>query len=96
MPNVTASPNLVKLLTVDFTEIAGGILDVDTDPVKATEAMLAHIEGKRKKLCIEYWKLGECSAGPNRFMGAVLDSGSLKIFSLGIKGERGKPCSGNA
>jgi carbon-monoxide dehydrogenase catalytic subunit len=52
VPTVTGAPNLVKLLTEDCTEITGGILNVDADPVKAVEAMLAHIEGKRKKLGI--------------------------------------------
>jgi carbon-monoxide dehydrogenase catalytic subunit len=52
VPTVTGAPNLVKLLTEDCTEITGGILNVETDPIKAVEAMLAHIEGKRKKLGI--------------------------------------------
>jgi carbon-monoxide dehydrogenase catalytic subunit len=32
--------------------VTGGILNVDTDPVKAVEAMLIHIEAKREKLGI--------------------------------------------
>jgi carbon-monoxide dehydrogenase catalytic subunit len=52
VPTVTGAPNLVRLLTRDCPEVTGGILNVDTDPVKAVEAMLAHIEGKRKKLGI--------------------------------------------
>jgi hydroxylamine reductase (hybrid-cluster protein) len=32
--------------------VTGGILNVDKDPVQAVEAMLNHIEGKRKKLGI--------------------------------------------
>jgi carbon-monoxide dehydrogenase catalytic subunit len=52
VPTVTGAPNLVKLLTQDCPEVTGGILNVDKDPVQAVEAMLNHIEGKRKKLGI--------------------------------------------
>ena len=52
VPTVTGAPNLVKLLTQDCPEVTGGILNVETDPVKAVEAMLNHIEGNRKKLGI--------------------------------------------
>jgi carbon-monoxide dehydrogenase catalytic subunit len=50
VPAVTGAPNLVKLLTQDCPEVTGGILNVETDAVKAVEGMLAHIEAKRKKL----------------------------------------------
>lgn len=50
VPTVTGAPNLIKLLTLDCPEVTGGILNVDTDPVKAVDAMLEHIEAKRKKL----------------------------------------------
>jgi carbon-monoxide dehydrogenase catalytic subunit len=52
VPTVTGAPNLVKLLTQDCPEVTGGILNVDKDPIQAVEAMLNHIEGKRKKLGI--------------------------------------------
>jgi anaerobic carbon-monoxide dehydrogenase catalytic subunit len=52
VPTVTGAPNLVKLLTQDCPEVTGGILNVETDAVKAVEAMLNHIEGNRKKLGI--------------------------------------------
>jgi len=52
VPTVTGAPNLVKLLTQDCPEVTGGILNVEKDPIKAVEAMLGHIEGKRKKLGI--------------------------------------------
>jgi len=52
VPTVTGAPNLVRLLTEDCPEVTGGILNVEKDSVKAVEAMLAHIEGKRKKLGI--------------------------------------------
>ncbi len=50
VPTVTGGPNLVKLLTEDCKEVTGGMLNVEKDPVKAADAILAHIEEKRKKL----------------------------------------------
>ncbi|HOM95514.1 MAG: anaerobic carbon-monoxide dehydrogenase catalytic subunit [Candidatus Methanofastidiosa archaeon] len=52
VPPVTGGPNLVKLLTVDCKDVTGGILNVEKDPVKAADEMLAHIESNRKKLGI--------------------------------------------
>jgi len=52
VPTVTGAPNLVKLLTQDCKQITGGLLNVERDPVKAADAMLAHIEANRKKLGI--------------------------------------------
>ena len=52
VPTVTGAPNLVKLLTQDLPSITGGILNVETDPVKAAEGILSHIEAKRKGLGI--------------------------------------------
>jgi carbon-monoxide dehydrogenase catalytic subunit len=52
VPTVTGGPNLVKLLTQDCKEVTGGVLDVETDAVKAVDGILAHIEEKRKKLGI--------------------------------------------
>ena len=52
VPTVTGGPNLVKLLTEDCKEVTGGVLSVETDPVKAVDGILAHIEAKRKKLGI--------------------------------------------
>lgn len=52
VPPVTGGPNLVKLLTVDCKDITGGILNVEKDSVKASDAILSHIESKRKKLGI--------------------------------------------
>jgi len=52
VPTVTGAPNLVKLLTQDCPQVTGGLLNVDTDYVKAVDGMLAHIEAKRKKLGI--------------------------------------------
>jgi len=51
-PTVTGGPNLVKLLTEDLKGITGGCLNVEKDPVKAADLMLAHIEAKRKNLGI--------------------------------------------
>ncbi len=52
VPAVTGAPNLVKLLTQDCPEVTGGILNVETDAVKAVDSMMGHIETKRKKLGI--------------------------------------------
>ncbi|MBK5093478.1 MAG: anaerobic carbon-monoxide dehydrogenase catalytic subunit [Actinobacteria bacterium] len=52
VPTITGGPNLVKLLTEDCREVTGGIMNVETDAVKAVDGMLAHIESKRKKLGI--------------------------------------------
>jgi carbon-monoxide dehydrogenase catalytic subunit len=50
VPNVTGAPNLVRLLTQELVNITGGLLNVETDPVKAAEGLLRHIESNRKKL----------------------------------------------
>jgi len=52
VPTVTGAPKLVKLLTEDCKEVTGGLLNVETDAVKAVDAIMAHIEGNRKKLGI--------------------------------------------
>ena len=52
VPAVTGAPKLVKLLTEDCQGVTGGLLNVETDAVKAVDAIMAHIEGNRKKLGI--------------------------------------------
>jgi len=52
IPTVTGAPNLVKLLTEELSDITGGLLNVNPDPQEASDALLAHIETKRKKLRI--------------------------------------------
>lgn len=52
VPPVTGAPNLVKLLTCGCELITGGKINVEKDPVKAADAILAHVESKRKKLGI--------------------------------------------
>jgi len=52
VPTVTGAPNLVKLLTEDCEQVTGGFLNVEKDPVKAVDAILAHIEEKRRKIGI--------------------------------------------
>ncbi len=52
VPTVTGGPNLVKLLTGDLKGITGGLLNVEKDPVKAADGILAHVEANRKKLKI--------------------------------------------
>jgi carbon-monoxide dehydrogenase catalytic subunit len=50
VPTVTGAPRLVTLLTEDLRQLTGGLLNVETDPVKAADAMLAHIEANRTKI----------------------------------------------
>ena len=52
VPTVTGAPNLVRLLTQDCPQVTGGVLNVETDAVKAAEGILAHIERNRQKLGI--------------------------------------------
>jgi carbon-monoxide dehydrogenase catalytic subunit len=52
VPTVTGAPSLVKLLTQDIKQVTGAQLNLEKDPVKAAEAILAHIEANRKKLGI--------------------------------------------
>jgi carbon-monoxide dehydrogenase catalytic subunit len=52
VPFVTGAPRLIKLLTEDLPSVTGGKLAVETDPVEAVAAMLAHIEAKRTALGI--------------------------------------------
>jgi len=52
VPTVTGAPNLVKFLTEDCKQVTGGLLNVEKDPVKAVDAILTHIEGKRRGLGI--------------------------------------------
>ena len=52
VPTVTGAPNLVKLLTQDCRQVTDGLLNVEKDPIKAVDMILAHIENKRKKIGI--------------------------------------------
>ncbi|NVM01982.1 MAG: anaerobic carbon-monoxide dehydrogenase catalytic subunit [Candidatus Helarchaeota archaeon] len=52
VPTVTGGPDLVKLLTQDVKQVTGGLLNVETDAVKAVDGIQAHIEANRKKLGI--------------------------------------------
>lgn len=52
IPTVTGGPKLVKLLTEDLPDVTGGVMHIEKDAAKAAEGILAHIEGKRKKLGI--------------------------------------------
>ncbi len=52
VPTVTGAPNLIKLLTQDCEHVTGGLLNVEKNPVDATDSILAHIEAKRKKIGI--------------------------------------------
>ncbi|MGI5858763.1 MAG: anaerobic carbon-monoxide dehydrogenase catalytic subunit [Tepidanaerobacteraceae bacterium] len=51
-PQVTGSENLTKFLTDDVEEIYGGRFDIESDPKKAAEKIIEHIEAKRKALGI--------------------------------------------
>ncbi|MBS7248823.1 MAG: anaerobic carbon-monoxide dehydrogenase catalytic subunit [Candidatus Jordarchaeales archaeon] len=52
VPTITGAPRLVKLLVEECGRITGGVLNLEKDPVKAADAILAHIEEKRRKLGI--------------------------------------------
>ena len=52
VPTVSGAPNLVKFLTEDVKGLTGGQLSVEKDAVLAADGILAHIEGKRKKMGI--------------------------------------------
>jgi carbon-monoxide dehydrogenase catalytic subunit len=52
VPPVTGAPNLVKLLLEGCKDVTGGLLNVETDAVKAVDGIVNHIEAKRKKLGI--------------------------------------------
>jgi carbon-monoxide dehydrogenase catalytic subunit len=52
VPTVTGAPQLVKLLTQDCKQLTGGLLNVERDPIKSADAMLAHIEANLKKIGI--------------------------------------------
>ena len=52
VPTITGAPNLVKLLTEECKQVTGGQLNVENDPVKAADAILSHIEARRRKLGI--------------------------------------------
>ncbi len=50
VPTVTGGPNLVRLLTEDLKELTGGMMNIETDYMKAVDGIVAHIEEKRRKL----------------------------------------------
>ncbi len=52
VPTVTGAPRLLGLLTEDCRGLTGGMLNVETDAVKAVDGIAAHIEANRKKLGI--------------------------------------------
>ncbi len=52
VPPIVKAPNLLNLLLKDVKGVTGGIMNVETDAVKAAEGIAAHIESNRKKLGI--------------------------------------------
>ncbi len=52
VPHVTGAPLVAKVLTNDVEALTGGKVLVELDPVKAADAMEAHINSKRKALGI--------------------------------------------
>ncbi len=52
VPPVLGSKNVTKLLTEDLERVVGARFAVETDPEKAAELIIKHIEEKRKKLGI--------------------------------------------
>lgn len=51
-PQITGSENLTNYLTEDVEEIFGGKFAFEADPVKAADAIMEHIEKRRKALGI--------------------------------------------
>jgi carbon-monoxide dehydrogenase catalytic subunit len=52
VPPVAGAPDVVALLTSGVEALTGGKLAVETDPVEAAEAIVAHIDAKRAALGI--------------------------------------------
>jgi carbon-monoxide dehydrogenase catalytic subunit len=52
VPTVTGGPNLVNFLTHDCKNVTGGVLNVEVDAIKAVDAILTHIEEKRRSIGI--------------------------------------------
>ncbi len=52
VPPILGSPNVVKLATQGLDEVIGARFVVEPDPVKCADAIVAHIDGKRKALGI--------------------------------------------
>ncbi len=52
-PPVLGSPLVTRILTQDVESLTGGRVFVETDPVKAADAFLAHIDAKRAKLGLQ-------------------------------------------
>ncbi|HHX73771.1 MAG TPA: anaerobic carbon-monoxide dehydrogenase catalytic subunit, partial [Firmicutes bacterium] len=52
VPPVTGSPLVTQILTKDIEQLTGGRVLVEENPVKAAQAMIAHIDGKRAALGI--------------------------------------------
>jgi carbon-monoxide dehydrogenase catalytic subunit len=50
VPQVLGSPEVTKLLTATAEEVVGGKFAVETDPVKAADLMIKHINEKRVEL----------------------------------------------
>lgn len=50
VPPVTGAPLVAKVLTNDVESLTGGKVIVELDPVKAADALEAHINGKRRAL----------------------------------------------
>ncbi|NOY43931.1 MAG: anaerobic carbon-monoxide dehydrogenase catalytic subunit [Deltaproteobacteria bacterium] len=50
VPPILGSPNVVKLATQGLDEVIGARFVVEPDPAKCADAIVAHIDGKRKAL----------------------------------------------
>jgi carbon-monoxide dehydrogenase catalytic subunit len=50
VPQVLGSPEVTKLLTETAEAVVGGKFAVETDPIKAAELMVQHIDKKRVEL----------------------------------------------
>ncbi len=50
VPPILGSPNIVKLATQGLDEVIGARFVVEPDPARCSDAIVAHIDGKRKAL----------------------------------------------
>ncbi|MBE0617361.1 MAG: carbon monoxide dehydrogenase, partial [Proteobacteria bacterium] len=50
VPPILGSPNIVKLATEGLRDVVGASFVVEPDPVKCADAIVAHLNGKRRAL----------------------------------------------
>jgi carbon-monoxide dehydrogenase catalytic subunit len=80
--NVLGSKNLTKFLTEEIAEVVGGKFNFESDPVKAAQLMMAHMDKKREALKLRplmYAKsfLEQAPAVPETAPSAIKESAAL-------------------